>query len=271
MMISASPNQIICGDNTVILKEFPDDVIDMTFTSPPYYNARDYSIYKSYDQYLNFLESVFKELYRITREGRFFILNTSPVIEPRTSRQTASKRYAIPFDIHPRIIDMGFEFIDDIIWKKPAPCAKNRNGGFFQHRKPLGYKPNCIVEYVMVYRKKTDKLLDWNMKQYDSETIEQSKVTDNNYEKTNVWDIAPSTSKKHPAVFPEKLADNIIRYYSYAGDLVLDPFCGSGTTLHIAQNLKRNYIGIDISKEYCEIAKKRVSIPMTRQNLISDI
>ena len=242
-------NKIIHGDTLKNLRLINENVIDLTFTSPPYYNARDYATYNSYSEYLDFLEMVFREVYRITAEGRFFVLNTSPVIIPRTSRQTASKRYAIPFDMHTRLVNIGFEFIDDIIWKKPAPSARNRNGGFYQHRKPLGYKPNSIVEYVMVYRKKTNKLLDWNMKQYDKDIIERSKIH-GDYEHTNVWEIGASTNKIHPAIFPKKLADSIIKLYSYVNDLVLDPFAGIGTVGLSCIDNNRKYLLVERELKY---------------------
>lgn len=139
-------NKIVNADVLEVLRYVPDESVHLTFTSPPYYNARDYTIYQSYEGYLQFLVDVFKEVHRITKEGRFFVLNTSPILIPRMSRQHASTRYLIPFDIHPLITKIGFDFIDDIIWVKPEPSAKNRNGGFFQHRKPLGYKTNSVVE-----------------------------------------------------------------------------------------------------------------------------
>ena len=73
-------------------------------------------------------------------------------------------------------IRMNWNFIDDIIWANPGPSAKNRNGGFFLHREPLGYKPNLVIEYVMVYRKHTDKLIDWNMKQIPEDIMKKSKI-----------------------------------------------------------------------------------------------
>jgi len=79
-------NILVHGDVREVLKYVPDESIHLTFTSPPYYNARDYTIYKSYKEYLQFLVSVFKEVHRITKEGRFFVLNTSPVIIPRMSQ-----------------------------------------------------------------------------------------------------------------------------------------------------------------------------------------
>src|SRR5690606_9462952 len=131
-------------------------------TSPPYYNARDYSFYNSYEEYLEFLRDVFKEVHRLTKNGRFLIVNSSPVIVPRVSRAHSSKRYPIPFDLNKILTDDGWEFIDDIVWQKPEYSVKNRIGGFMQNRKPLSYKPNCVTEYVMVYRKKTTDLIDWN-------------------------------------------------------------------------------------------------------------
>jgi len=145
-------NVVVHADVREALKYVPDDSIHLTFTSPPYYNARDYSIYESYNDYLHFLEQVFAEVYRVMKEGRFFILNTSPIIIPRMSRQHSSKRYPIPYDIHPLLVKMGWEFIDDIVWVKPEASVKNRNAGFLQHRKPLAYKPNACTECVMVYR-----------------------------------------------------------------------------------------------------------------------
>ncbi|MBM2813944.1 MAG: restriction endonuclease subunit [Ignavibacteria bacterium] len=184
-------NIVVNGDVLDVLKYVPDESIHLTFTSPPYYNARDYSIYPSYQEYLLFLEKAFKEVHRITKEGRFFILNTSPIIIPRVSRSHSSKRYPIPFDIHPYLIKMGWEFIDDIVWLKPEASVKNRIAGFMQHRKPLAYKPNATTEYLMVYRKQTEKLLDWNMRQYDWEIVQESKVPEG-YESSNVWKIDPT-------------------------------------------------------------------------------
>lgn len=251
-------NIIVCADVSEMLKAIPDESVHLTFTSPPYYNARDYTLFQSYEAYLSFLTAVFKETHRITKEGRFFVLNTSPVIVPRISRAHASKRYAIPYDIHPRLTQIGWEFIDDIVWEKPDYAAKNRNGGFFQHRKPLGYKPNSVTESVMVYRKKSDKLIDWNMRQYDEDTINASKIM-GEYEKTNVWVINPSTDKVHPAVFPVELAARIVQFYSFKGDLVFDPFGGSGTVGEAAMSLDRCFFLCEQETEYVEHAMKRLN------------
>jgi len=250
-------NIVVHGDVQEIIKYVPDESVHLTFTSPPYYNARNYSIYQSYDEYLDFLERVFKEVHRVTKEGRFFVLNTSPIIIPRISRQHASKRYPIPYDIHPLLIKMGWEFIDDIVWVKPEASVKNRNASFSQHRKPLAYKPNVVTEMLMVYRKKTDKLIDWNIKQYSRDKVEKSKVL-GEYETTNVWHIAPTFDKHHPAVFPIELCNRVIKFYSFVGDLVLDPFAGSGTLGVSALNLNRNFFLIEKEAKYIHRIKEKL-------------
>ncbi len=251
-------NTVVQGDVQEILKYVPDESIHLTFTSPPYYNARDYSIYQSYEEYLNFLERVFKEVYRITKEGRFFVLNTSPIIIPRISRAHASKRYPIPYDIHPFLVKMGWEFIDDIVWVKPEASVKNRNAGFLQHRKPLAYKPNAVTEMLMVYRKKTDKLIDWNIKQYAWDKIKKSKVLDK-YETTNIWRIDPTFDKVHSAVFPLELCNRVVKFYSFIGDLIFDPFAGSGTLGRAALNLNRKFFLTEKEAKYISRIKEELN------------
>jgi len=253
---------VINGDVREVLRFVPNESVHLTFTSPPYYNARDYSIYISYIAYLDFLTEVFNEVHRVTKEGRFLIINTSPVIVPRVSRSHSSKRYPIPFDLHCRLVQNGWEFIDDIVWLKPETSVKNRNAGFLQHRKPLAYKPNAVTEYLMVYRKQTDKLLDWNMNQYDWETIDESRVK-GDYETSNVWRIDPTFDKVHSAVFPLELCNRVIRFYSYKGDLVFDPFGGSGTFGKAARNEGRYFLLTEQEPKYVE----RMKLDLGKPNL----
>ncbi|MDR1127113.1 MAG: HEAT repeat domain-containing protein [Treponema sp.] len=250
-------NVVVHGDTIETMKLLKDESVHLTFTSPPYYNARDYSIYPSYKYYLEFLRDVFQEVYRITKEGRFLLLNTSPIIVPRVSRAHSSKRYPIPFDIHHYLIEMGWEFIDDIVWEKPATSVKNRIGGFQQHHKPLGYKPNIVTEYVFVYRKSTEKLLDWNIHQYDEEIVEDSKVTEE-FETTNIWKIDPCFDKVHSAVFPIELCKRVIQYYSYKNDLVFDPFGGSGTVGKTAKALGRYFFLTEKEEKYFSYMKSKL-------------
>ena len=254
------------GDVLEVLKKVDDQSIHLTFTSPPYYNARDYSIYNSYQSYLEFLTKVFKEIHRITKEGRFFVLNTSPIIIPRVGRKYSSTRYPIPYDLHYEIIKMGWEFIDDIIWVKPEPSAKNRVAGFNMHRKPLAYKPNCVSESIMVYRKRSNKLIDWIYDQYPEETIERSKIKED-FETSNIWSIDPSFSKDHSAIFPIELCDRVIKFYSFEGDLVFDPFAGSGSVGLSAKNNNRHFFLTEIDKKYSEIIQKKLSSDLFSKEL----
>ncbi|PAF43431.1 DNA methyltransferase [Helicobacter sp. 11S03491-1] len=258
-------NVVVLGDVLEILKNVGEESIHLTFTSPPYYNARDYSIYQSYEAYLDFLRKVFEQTHRITKEGRFLIVNTSPVIVPRISRAHCSKRYPIPFDLHALLVQQGWEFVDDIIWEKPEYSVKNRIGGFQQHRKPLAYKPNTITEYLMVYRKKTDKLLDWNIHQYDLSIVEDSKVKDG-FETTNVWKICPRSDRVHSAIFPTQLCQRVIEYYSFKGDLIFDPFAGSGTLGRTAKALGRKFFLTEKEPKYFEYMKSL----MNKNSLLED-
>lgn len=251
-------NVVVNADVREALLNVPNESVHLTFTSPPYYNARDYAIYPSYNAYLKFLSGVFKETHRITKEGRFLIVNTSPIIIPRVSRAHSSRRYPIPFDLHHYLVEMGWEFIDDIIWLKPEYSVKNRVGGFHQHRKPLAYKPNSVTEYLMVYRKETTRLLDWNMRSYSKEVVEDSKVKDE-YETTNVWRIDPKFDKVHSAIFPVELCKRVIQYYSYKNDLVFDPFGGSGTVGRTAKSLDRNFFLTEKDTEYFEYMQSKAS------------
>ena len=251
--ISNIRNTIGLGDSEHLLIETPAESIDLVFTSPPYFNARpEYADYIEYEEYLLKMKKIIRECHRVLNEGRFFIINVSPVLIRRATRNEASERIAVPFDFHRIFIDEDFEFIDDIIWQKPegAGWATGRGRRFAADRNPLQYKPVPITEYVLVYRKKTDKLIDWHIRKHpDKNVIKKSKIQDG-YETTNVWKIHPAHSKKHPAVFPLELASKVISYYSFLNDVVLDPFGGIGTTAQAAFKNRRRFVYYEISEDY---------------------
>ena len=257
-IISKSPlnNTLLQGNCAETLKKLPDESVNLVFTSPPYYNAKpEYSEYHTYEEYLSLLRSVIKECHRVLSEGRFFVINVSPVLIRRASRNEASKRIAVPFDLHRLFIEEGYEFVDDIHWVKPegAGWALGRGRRFAADRNPLQYKPVPVTEYILVYRKKTDKLIDWNIRNHHSkEDVFESKIGDG-YEKTNLWKINPSRYRKHPATFPYELAERVIKYYSFKNDVVLDPFAGSGTTAKAAIDLGRKFVMCEISEQYIDL------------------
>ncbi|MCY4543908.1 MAG: site-specific DNA-methyltransferase [Gemmatimonadetes bacterium] len=250
------PSKVILGDARTVLVDFPPNTAQLVFTSPPYFNAKPESHESlNYEHYLDFLRDVFKKCHAILSEGRFLVVNTSPVLMRRTSRASSSKRLPIPYDLHPILRDIGFDFIDDIIWEKPEGAGWNLGRGrrFAADRQPLQYKAVSVTENVMVYRKKTDKLIDWNIRNHPfPEAVKASKIKDG-YERTNVWKLHPASHKLHPAVFPDALAERVIRYYSFEGDLVLDPFAGTGTTGRVAGGLGRRFLMIENSSKYFEI------------------
>lgn len=259
--ISTLRNTIILGQSEMALKDLPEGCVDLVFTSPPYYNARpEYAEYFSYQDYLNHMKQVIHECARVLNDGRFFVLNVSPVLIRRASRNEASRRIAVPFDFHRLFIEEGFEFVDDIIWVKPegAGWATGRGRRFSADRNPCQYKAVPVTEYVLVYRKKTDKLIDWLIRKHpNQEDVKASKIQDG-YEVTNLWRITPAHSKIHPAIFPLELASKVIQYYSFRNDVVLDPFGGIGTTGKAASMLGRRFAIVERDEKYISEIKRNI-------------
>jgi DNA modification methylase len=248
-------NVIALGEATDVLADLPPQSTDLIFTSPPYFNARvEYRDYDAYADYLDSMRKVIRACHRVLAEGRFFVMNVAPVLVRRASRSQASRRIAVPFDMHTLFTSEGYEFIDDIIWIKPegAGWATGRGRRFAADRNPLQYKAVPITEYILVYRKQTPKLIDWNIRNHPRpEDVATSKIGDG-YDASNVWRIKPRHTRKHPAVFPLELAERVVRYYSFVGDVVLDPFAGIGTTGHAAAKLDRNFVMIEAQEQYVE-------------------
>lgn len=248
-------NIIALGEAATVLSDLPPQSIDLVFTSPPYFNARiEYRDYEDYEEYLKAMREVIRACHRVLAEGRFFIMNVAPILLRRASRSQASKRIAVPFDMHALFTAEDFEFIDDIVWVKPegAGWATGRGRRFAADRNPLQYKAVPITEYILVYRKKTSKLIDWNIRNHPRpDDVSASKI-DDGYDVTNVWKIKPRHARKHPAVFPLELAERVVRYYSFAGDVVLDPFAGIGTTGHAAASHGRKFVMVEAQKQYVE-------------------
>lgn len=207
------------------------------------------------------MKKIIHECGRVLNEGRFFVLNVSPVLIRRASRSEASRRIAVPFDFHRLFIEEGFEFIDDIIWVKPegAGWATGRGRRFAADRNPLQYKPVPVTEYVLVYRKKSERLIDWLIRKHpDQQAVADSKIEDG-YEVTNIWKITPAHCKEHPAIFPSELAEKVITYYSFKNDVVLDPFGGTGTTAKAAAKLGRRFVTFEMEQRYIDLIKKHFS------------
>jgi len=258
-VLSSLRNTIAQGDSEELLQELPAGSVNLIFTSPPYYNARpEYTDYITYEEYLLKIRKIIQNAHRVLSEGCFFVMNVSPVLVRRANRNEASRRIAVPFDMHRLFIEEGYDFIDDIIWEKPegAGWATGRGRRFAADRNPLQYKPVPVTEYILVYRKHTDKLIDWNIRAHpEKETVKASKIGDN-YDRTNIWKITPSHDQRHPAIFPIELAEKVIKYYSFKGDVVLDPFAGIGTVGKAAVKLNRRFVLLEQNPKYIFIIRE---------------
>ena len=246
-------NKIIQGDCLKVMPDIPNNCIDLTVTSPPYDNLRDYKGYE-FD-----FKNIAKELYRVTKQGGVIVWVIGDATIKGSETGTSFKQ-ALYFK------EIGFNLHDTMIYYKnnPIPLTHNRYEQYFEYMfifskgKPKTFNP--IMDNV----KTPNKKYKWRSKEIGSSKRERDEITLSKETKitSNIWCyslIGNRDTGSHPAPFPEKLAQDHIISWSNKGDIVLDPMCGSGTTCKMAKELGRRYIGLDISKEYCNIAKRRLS------------
>lgn len=249
-------NKIYCGDCVNIMKQMSDNSIDLTVTSPPYDNLRDYNGY-SFD-----CKTIAEQLYRITKQGGVVVWVVADKIVKGNKTLTSFKQ-ALLFQ------QVGFNVHDTMIYKKKNTPFMRSNA-----------YTNCF-EYMFIFSKGSPKtfnpLKDKTVRNGEEMLVCNKKADGINKKvlgklnkektKTNIWEYAVGlggTTKdkiafKHPAIFPEKLAEDHILSWSNEGDIVFDPMCGSGTTCKMAMLNNRNYIGCDISEEYVEISNIRLN------------
>lgn len=239
------------------MKGMEQDSVDCIITSPPYYNAKEYSQWRTYEDYRQHLLKALHGMLTVLKPGHFCIINISCVLQPRKDRSDYSRRYAIPFHTMQLAEMMGFEFVDDIIWLKPEGAAVNRGQKFYHLRQPMTYHANSITEYVLVFRK-PGRTPEEVSKEYSEEIKEASRV-DDRYFQTNVWPINPVYDQAHPAIYPPHLVGELIRYYSFKGDTILDPYMGVGTTAIAAITIQRHFVGFEINEAYYREAARRIN------------
>lgn len=246
--------EVIQGDCLEVMKDIPDKSIDMVLTSPPYDNLRDYKGY-----IFNF-EGIAKELYRVVKDGGVVVWIISDGVI-NGSESGSSFRQALFFK------EIGFNLHDTMIWEKDTFSFpdKKRYRSCFEYMfilskgKPQSFHP--IEDRINKY---AGFKVHGTSRGKDGITFRKSNtgtITKELGIRFNVWH-SPSEKNNifnHPAPFPEKLAQDHILSWSNEGDIILDPMAGSGTTLKIAKKNNRGYIGIEISPEYIEIIKKRLS------------
>ena len=240
-----------CIDCVEGLKLLKDESIDLTVTSPPYDNLRIYNGY-CFD-----FESVAKELYRVTKLGGVVVWNVNDSTI-KGSETGNSFRQALYFK------ELGFNLHDTMIWIKDGGGAVGSNKCYTQN-----------FEYMFVFSKGAPKTINLiydkpnksfgqdksgvgRRKVTGEHKIEQRKPSKEFSRRNNWWYIPPQKGVGHPAVFPEQLANDHIISWSNEGDVVLDPFSGSGTTHKMALLNNRRFIGFEISQEYVDIERKRL-------------
>ncbi len=254
--------------------ELEPDTVALTVTSPPYWNAIDYDVHVNgdgsewyrtrlysegfgdYGEYLDLLTRIFAEVLRVTKPGGFCAAVIGTVLHDR-------KHYPVPFHLTHRLTEIGWDFHQDITWHKTTAGVR-RAGVAIQRPYPGYLYPNIMKEYILIFRKPGPPI-------YQDRTDDEKKAAqlpiDQLFkmdEANDVWHIAPVPPKviDHPCPFPEEIPYRLIKWWSYPGDLILDPFVGSGQTTKVAVALGRDPVGYDTRQEYIDYAKARVGEPL---------
>jgi len=235
------------------MSRMPDGFIDLTVTSPPYDNLRTYEddIDKTWGEHI--WKPIIKELYRVTKDGGVvvWVVGDATINGLKTGTSYKQCNY---------LMSIGFSLIDNIIYKKNSvafPSKGHRYTNIYENGFVISKGHPCNVNIIK------DKKNKWaGHSSYDGKVKEVAKYAP----RENIWEYVTSLNDKteHPAVFPEKLAADHIYSWSNEGDIVYDPFMGSGTTAKMAHIHKRKWIGSEISSKYVELAYKRID-PYLRQ------
>lgn len=256
--ISRSPNSaIVNGDCVDVLRLMPSGCVDLTVTSPPYDDLRAYKGF-SFD-----FEGVAQELFRVTKPGGVvvWVVNDATVDGSETG---TSFRQALFFK------ECGFNLHDTMIWDKGGFSAvgalATRYGPVFEFMFVLSKgRPKSFNPLKDRPNKNAGKAISGTVRNADGTTKAMStvgRVLGDFGQRFNIWQIDPQRQRgddKHPAPFPETLVRDHIASWSNLGDLVLDPFLGSGTTGKVALESGRRFIGTEISSEYVAMARERIA------------
>ena len=224
------------------MQELENNSVSLTVTSPPYNIGKDSDLDLTDDEYWAIMENIFTETYRVTESGGRLVVNVANL----------GRKPYIPFSKYftELLIEIGFIMRGEIIWQK----SKGANANFAWGSWLSASNPviRDIHEYCLVFSKDSLKKSSQGESSIEKEEFMESTLS--------IWNINPARAKKigHPAPFPIELPQKFINLYSYKGDLILDPFLGSGTTSVAAKQLNRNYVGYEINKEYIDIANKRL-------------
>ena len=237
-------NRLYCKSSEK-MDEIPDNSVHLMITSPPYNVGKEYDDDLTLDEYLELLSSVFGEVYKKLVTGGRACINMANI-----GRKPYIPLHAMVIEI---MLDLGFLMRGEIIWDKSTSAGGSCAwGSWMSASNPV---LRDYHEYILVFSKES---YSKNSAQEKRDTVEHDDFIQ--WTKS-VWTFPAVNAKKigHPAPFPVELPHRLINLYSYEGDVVLDPFIGSGTTAIAAIQNNRNFIGYDIKKEYIELAQKRIS------------
>lgn len=246
-------NSVLCQDSRDLKTTIPDSCVHLMVTSPPYNVGKDYDKDMDMEQYLSLLDGVFSETYRILVDGGRACINIANV----------GRKPYIP--LHAHIIGLmhknGFAMRGEIIWQKSAGAGTSTAWGSWMSASNPTLRDTH--EYILIFSKGR---FGRDVKQ-KTNTIKRDEFLECT---KSVWEFAPESAKKvsHPAPFPVELPYRCIQLYTFKDDIVFDPFCGSGSTAIAAIRSKRNFLMIDSSKEYTEIAKKRIANEVAQTRLV---
>jgi len=245
------------------MKEISDESVHLMVTSPPYYNAPfDYpDLFKSYEAFLQLMTDFAKELYRVLAPGRIAAFVTDDML-------VNGRKYPVVADITKIMVDIGLNYRDKIVWRKPEGYTRisRRSGVVLQHPYPMYFYPDNIQENILIFQKGK---FDYNyLKQFNPVMKEASRIDIGEYQGNKwyltVWDITnvlplPGRIEEGVAAFPEEIPYRLTKLFSFVGENVLDPFLGSGTTTKVARMLRRNSYGYEIDLELIDIIKRKLN------------